>query len=244
MRKGMTTNQKRLILILSGLLIFLITFFLIFQKNMKKVSKMETENIELSGKIDLLSNLQIRINEMKQTTEEKQKKIEKYASEYPCKVTQQWVISKLHTLRTKSGMDLISIKPGSEQIFFRDGQPVALNNDTVDSGEAQNTELTPVEKNPEKKVPFNQMVGKVTSYEVEVSGTRKQILKAFDWISENPEHMSLSAISLSFDASTGKLTGTIMTNFYCLNGNGVPYVEPDISGIVLGNGDVFGTFKK
>lgn len=244
MKKGMTTKQKRLIFILSGVLIFLLTFFFIFQKNMEKVSKLKTENIELSGQVDFLSNLQIRINEMKESTEEKQQQIEKYASEYPCKMTQQKVISNLYQMWKDTHMELRSIKPGTEQIFFKDGQFLGLSAEGESTGEAQDTEISAVEKNPETKVAFNQMVGKVTSYELEVSGTRKQILKAFDWISENPEHMSLSAISLSFDSSTGKLTGSITVNFYSLNGNGVPYEEPDISGITIGNNDVFGTFKK
>ena len=47
-----------------------------------------------------------------------------------------------------------------------------------------------------------------------------------------------------FDNSTGKLSGTILVHFFSLNGNGKAYVEPDISGIILGNEDVFGTFKK
>ena len=46
------------------------------------------------------------------------------------------------------------------------------------------------------------------------------------------------------DNSTGKLSGTILVHFFSLNGNGKAYVEPDISGIILGNEDVFGTFKK
>lgn len=245
MRKGLTTKQKRMVLILSGVLIFFLSFFLIFQKNMQKVSKLETQNIELSGKIDLLSNLQVRINEMKQTTEKKERDIEKYAQEYPCKMTQQKAISNLYHLGKDSGMELRAIKPGTEQTFFKDGQFLTLSDEeNAGMGEAQDTEISDVEKNPETKVPFHQMVGKVTSYEIEVSGTRKQILKAFDWISENPEHMSLSAISLSFDSSTGKLTGTMRVNFYSLNGNGVPYEEPDISGITIGNEDLFGTFKK
>lgn len=245
MKRGLTIKQKRLIFILSGVLIFLLTFFLVFQKNMEKVSKLQTKNVELSGQVDFLSNLQIRINEMKVTTEEKQQQIDKYASEYPCKMTQQKVISNLYHMWQDTHMELRSIKPGTERIFFKDGQFIALSEeDTTDGEGAQDTEISAVEKNPETKVPFNQMVGKVTSYELEVSGTRKQILKAFDWISENPEHMSLSAISLSFDTSTGKLTGALKINFYSLNGNGVPYEEPDISGITIGNKDVFGTFKK
>lgn len=245
MKKGLTTTHKRLIFILSGLLIFLLTFFLLFQKNMEKVKKLESSNVELQGQIEFLSNLQIQVNKMKESSEQKQKEIEKYSQEFPCKMTQQKVISNLYHLWVDSGMELRSIKPGSEQTFFKDGKYLSLSEEGEGSNtEAQNTEISEVEKNPESKVPFNQMVGKVTSYDVEVSGTRKQVLKAFDWISNNPEHMSLSGISLSFDTSTGKLTGTIVVNFYSLNGNGVPYEEPDISSIILGNEDVFGTFKK
>ena len=184
MRKGLTTKQKRLVLILSGVLLFLLSFFLIFQRNMEKVSKLETKNVELSGQIDLLSNLQIQINLMRETTEKRQREVEKYAQEFPCKMTQQKVISNLYQLSRDSGIELRTIKPGTEQTFFKDGQFLALSSeDNANAGEAQDTELTEVEKNPETKVSFHQMVGKVTSYEVDVSGTRKQVLTALDWIS-------------------------------------------------------------
>lgn len=245
MRKGLTTLQKRLIFIFSGVLIFLLTFFLVFQRNMDEVTKLETENIKLSGQVHLLSELQTRVNQMKQTTEQFQQNIEKNIKAYPCKITQQRVISKLYEMMMDSGVELTSIKPGAEQTFFKDGKFLTLSEeDNTNTGQAQDTKISEVEKNPEKKVPFNQMVGKVTSYEIELNGTRKQIMKALDWISQNPEQMSLSTINLSFDASTGKLTGAVTVNFYCLNGNGVPYEEPDISSIILGNKDVFGTFKK
>lgn len=243
MKTGIQTKHKRLILMISGALIFLLSFLLIFQKNMEETTKIQTENVDLSGQIDFLTELQIRVNKMKATTQKKQKEIEKYTQEYPCKMTQQKVISNLYQLKVDTGMDLLSIKPLSEAIFFKGGQFVSLQANKGTS-EGQNTKVSEVEKNPEMKVPLTQMIGKTTSYDVEVIGTRKQILKAFDWISKNKEHMALTDISLSFDTSTGKLTGTISISFYSLNGNGVPYEEPDISGIILGNKDVFGSFKK
>lgn len=245
MKKGMTTKQKRVILILAGVLILLLSFFLIFQKNMKTIQILQTKNVELSGQVDFLSNLQIRVNEMKKTTQKKQQEIENYAKEYPCKITQQHIISNLHDMQVASGLELRVVKPGTEQIFFQKGQLQALSNeDGGASEEAKDTKKSEVEMQPETKVPVNQMVGKVLMYEVEISGSRKQILKAFDWITNHQQRMSISKISLSFDTSNGKLTGAINMNFYCLNGNGVPYEEPDISGIILGNSDVFGTFKK
>lgn len=246
MRKGLTIGQKRLILILAGFLIFIGTFLLVFQKNMNRVSTLDADTAEKSNQVDFLSNLQILVNEMKETTEQKQKEISSYTQEYPCKMTQPKALSNIYQMSVKSGIRLKSISPGTEQTFFKNGEFIELSQDedTSTSGEAEDTELSEAEKNPEKKFPVNEMVGKVTDYEIELTGTRKQILKAFDWISENPEHMALSAISLSFDSSTGKLSGTIVVNFFCLNGNGKTYEEPDISGIIIGNEDVFGTFKK
>ena len=44
MRKGLTTKQKRLILILAGILILLLSFFLIFKNNMETVQRQQTKN--------------------------------------------------------------------------------------------------------------------------------------------------------------------------------------------------------
>lgn len=116
--------------------------------------------------------------------------------------------------------------------------------DAEQSTESEETTLSDVEKNPEKKVSVMKMVGKASPYEIELTGTKKQILKAIDWVAKNEEPMSVVSINLTFDNSTGKLSGTILVHFFSLNGNGKAYVEPDISGIILGNEDVFGTFKK
>lgn len=246
MRKGLTTGQKRMILVLAGFLIFLGTFLLVYQRNMNQVSVLETDTLKKSNQVKFLSNLQTLVNEMKETTEQKQKEITAYTQEYPCKMTQQKAISNIYEISVASGIRLRSINPGTEQIFFKNGKFIGTfgKEETDTSGEAGDTSLSEAEKNPEKKFAVNQMVGKVTNYEIELTGTRKQILKAFDWITENSEPMALSAISLSFDSSTGKLSGTIVVNFFCLNGNGKAYEEPDISGIIIGNEDVFGTFKK
>lgn len=242
MKQGLTTTQKRLILMLGGFLILVGTFFFIYQRNMDTVTELEADTHKKQMQIDFLSTLQIRSDEMRKVAPQQEKDIETYTQEFPCKITQQMVISDIYRMSVKSGVHLQEIKPGSEEIFFQDGKFLSVDGEEQPTEEVK--EISDVEKNPEKKVAVNKMVGKVTGYEVSLTGSRKQILKAFDWISENRKHMSMSNISLSFDKSTGKLVGTIMVNFYCLNGNGKVYEEPDISSIILGNEDVFGTFKK
>ena len=235
MKNGLTTVQKRLILILGGLLILLGTVIFVFQRNMKQANRLKTDSGQKMNEVNYLSDLQIRVNEMNASQAKTQKEIQKKSQTYPCKMTQQKAISNIYKMSVASGVRLRAIRPQADKTFFDDAEQ---------STEYEETTLSDVEKNPEKKVSVMKMVGKASPYEIELTGTKKQILKAIDWVAKNEEPMSVVSINLTFDNSTGKLSGTILVHFFSLNGNGKAYVEPDISGIILGNEDVFGTFKK
>ena len=91
---------------------------------------------------------------------------------------------------------------------------------------------------------MSQMVGKYTKYEVDMTGNMNQIMDMVDWVRDNKEHMSISNLRHTFDATSGKLTGTATINYYEINGNGNPYIEPKIDGIVIGTDSIFGALQK
>ena len=247
MKNGLTTVQKRLILIFGGLLLLLGTVIFVYQRNTDQADRLETDSTQKKNQVNYLSDLQTRVNEMNASQEKRQKEIQKKSQSYPCKMTQQKAISNIYKMSVASGVRLRAIRPQADKIFFKDGKFVVTTGSSEDAGDSSESEesvLSDVEKNPEKKVSVTEMVGKVSPYEIELTGTKKQILKAIDWVAKNAEPMSVVSINLTFDNSTGKLSGTILVHFFSLNGNGKAYVEPDISGIILGNEDVFGTFKK
>ena len=247
MKNGLTTVQKRLILIFGGLLIMLGVIVFVFQKNMKQANRLENDTNEKINEVNYLSDLQIRVNEMNAAQAKTQKEIQQKSQTYPCKMTQQKAISNIYKMSVASGVRLRAIRPQADKTFFKDVKFVVTTGSSEDAGassESEESALSDVEKNPDKKVSVMKMVGKVSPYEIELTGTKKQILKAIDWVAKNAEPMSVVSINLTFDNSTGKLSGTILVHFFSLNGNGKAYVEPDISGIILGNEDVFGTFKK
>ena len=64
MKNGLTTVQKRLILILGGLLILLGTVIFVFQRNMKQANRLKTDSGQKMNEVNYLSDLQIRVNEM------------------------------------------------------------------------------------------------------------------------------------------------------------------------------------
>ncbi|MCH5265669.1 MAG: hypothetical protein J1F02_07195 [Lachnospiraceae bacterium] len=244
MKNGMSTNQKRAIFICAGILILLLTFFFVFQRNMETVLELETETNKYKSAVDYLSAMQMQVNEMQETAPEKQGEIDTYTQEFPCRMTQQKVIYNIYQMMTDTGVRITRISPGMERKFFEAGQFISLEGgENTSDAQTETVTGSAVEENPETKVSLDAMVGKVTTYELEMTGTRNQILKSVAWIANNLEHMAVTNLSFSFDSSTGKLTGTMRVNYFAMNGNGAKYEEPNISGIQIGTDNIFGTVK-
>lgn len=240
----MSINQKRAVLIIAGVLILVCTYFFLYQPNTDKVMQIEIETSKLNREASFLSTLQIQVNEMKKQTPGFQKSMDTYMKKFPSKMTQQKAIYNVYRMMTKTGIRVSAIQPGVESTFFKDGQIVGVTADSPD-GNTGGAAVSggAVEAEPETEVPINQMAGNVVPYQITVSGSLNQIKKALDWISENKEHMSATNINLTYDSSTGKLSGSLDVNFYSVLGNGVPYEDPDIRGIVIGSKNIFGTVK-
>lgn len=246
----MSVNQKRVVLVLAGLLILVCTFFFLYQPGTDKVFELEQETSSYNRKISYLSTMQLQVNEMKKITPSYKKETEKFMKKFPSRMTQQKAIWNVYRMMVKSGIRVTAVTPGVEQIFMKNGQftdATASGTASEDtSGGTQTGDETTGntgEDNEEKQLEVTQMTGKVTSYEISLSGSLRQINKALDWISENKEHMSTTAVALTYDSSSGKLSGTMTVNYYAMNGNGVPYEDPDISGILIGSKNIFGTIK-
>lgn len=248
----MSINQKRAVLIIAGVIILVCTFFLLYQPNSDTVLQLETETNHYQSQINYLSALQLQVNKLKEQTPKYEKEMLSYMKAFPCKMTQQKAIYNVYKMMVKTGIRVSAIQPGVEQIFlgagkFTDSAGVSSaspNNTSGNTSDAAGTaSQSAVEVEPDKEVPVHEMVGKMTPYELNISGTLRQIKKALDWISKNDEHMATTNISLTYDSSSGKLSGTLTVNFFSMNGNGVPYEEPDIRGITIGSKNIFGTVK-
>lgn len=239
-------NQKRAILIISGILVLVCSFFFLFQKNMDTVTQLENETRKYQNRINFLSTLQLQINEMKETTPVYQEMIDKFVGTFPCKVPQQKAYYNIYQMMENSGIQVTHITAGKPQPFLNVGQFISL---STEGGGAENTEASAVSGgavkiDPESSVPMNEMVGKASIYQIELTGTKNQILKAVDWVADNEEQMAVSNLSLAYDSSNGKLSGTAILIFFELNGNGRVYEEPDVSEISIGTNSIFGAMKK
>ncbi len=247
---SLTLGQKRVILILAGVLILVCSYFLVFQKNMTRASELEQKTASLNREIDRLSELQVQVNQMRAEASSQQELVNEFVYLFPCRVPQESAIYNVYRMMVKSGIEVTSIAPGVEQDFLFEGKFIPFDGRTdVETAStpvrAEGAELTEAEKNPETRVSLHEMVGKTVGYELQITGTQKQIFKAIDWVADRESPTSVTNLSLSYDSSNGKLSGTMKIFFHALNGNGTAYEDPiDLEDFQMGTDKLFGVLKE
>ena len=249
---GLSTMQKKIGLILIGVIVLVCTFVFLFQSSQEKVTALDAEAAKYEKEINYLSTLQEKVNQLQKTTAAHKTATEEYTITFPCQVPQQKAIYNVYNLMKKSKVAVTSIRPGEPKKFMAEGAFIDLDSeeaivdeDAIDVAiQEEEEEEGNVERNPGTKVAIERMVGKVTTYEIDLSGNVSQIMKAVDWIAKNDEPMSVDDLSFTYDSSNGKLAGSLRVNFYELNGSGKSYREPNVSDITIGTENIFGVLKK
>ncbi len=241
----MSETGKKVLLIIAGLLACVLTFFLVYQPNSEEVLTLENETSKLQSEVNRLTALQVQVEQLRPTAEQHESEMDMYFAEYPSRMTEQKAIYNIYRMMVDTGMDVTAVQPNRDMTFMQGGAlvtedaAVASDNTEGATGAAAAAEIS-----PETKVPINEIIGKYATYQLQVEGKKSEIWDALDWISENSEHMSIGNIALSRSGESNRLVGTIDVNFYSMNGNGIAYVDPDISGIDIGSVEIFGTKQK
>ena len=241
----MSDTSKKALLIIAGLLVCVLTFFLVYQPNSDEIVSLEAQSSKLQSEVNRLTALQVQVEQLRTQAEAHESEMDMYFAEYPSRMTEQKAIYNVYRMMVDTGMRVTAVQPAKDMTFMERGALVSMDQSVMsENTEAATGAAASAEVSPETKVPINEIIGKYSTYQLAVVGKKSEVYDALDWISNNSEHMSVGNVALSFDSSTGKLTGTIAVNYYSMNGNGIAYVEPDTEEIVLGSDDIFGTGEK
>lgn len=242
MKGKVTLAQIRVILLLAAVLLIVITYFLVFQKNMDQAANYDNMTRKEQERISYLTGLQSQADDLDIYTSLYTSYIDPFIQSFPVKLTQQKSIYLIYNMMVESGVTVESVVPGNVTPFYYKGQ-------VLDSASAQNQAQVNVDGQEEETlseitvVSMDQMIGSKATYTINLAGETKDIFKALDWIRDNKEKMSVGNVNVQFDSSTGQLKGSIGITFYCMLGNGVPYKDPDTSIFTYGMDKIFGEFS-
>lgn len=237
MKGKLTLAQIRVIFILVAVMLIVLTYFFVYQTNMDKAADFDKRTADTNERIAYLESLQPKVTDLEVFTSLYADDMKDFIESFPVKITQQKSLYLIYRLMINTGIDITSIAPGEQMPFYYKG-------DITDAAATPEQEAEAKAMSEITVVELNEMIGSTAAYTISFSGSTKQVYKALDWITDNKEKLSVGDVSVSFDRSSGKLTGSIGVNFYSMLGNGTPYKEVDVSEFSFGVDNVFGDFSK
>ena len=239
MTNFMKKNMHPLI-ILASLLLIVLTFFLVYQRNTLAAMDVDAECDQLERKYKNLQNLKFECDSMEQSVKERKEEIKQYISTFPCEITQEAAIDTLFYMETKNDIKITSIVPGVLTTFYQNGKINAVAEEQTNETQVG---VKPELESQEEELPLSQMVGDKMTYTLTFEGSYENVMKTLKWIMNNDQHLACGPLTIAFDSKSGKLSGSIAVNFFSMWGSGTPYVAPDIDDVALGNDNIFGAFK-
>lgn len=233
-----TKQQVNLLIMVLGVVIIALTYFYGVQKLNEKTEALEAENGQLRNEINTLQELQLKQNSYIADTEMMKGLCEVIADMFPSRILTEDEIMYAVRLENQVGC-----------YFSYVGTPVTQNIE-IPLGEKENilagiTDITgAIAQNStinEEQV-YNVdgiMLGNAASSNNFVC-TYDQFKQLVTLIVENPDMRSIDEISLSYDNTTGSLTGTMTINYYSMSGTDRKYELPQTGVAGYGVDCIFG----
>ena len=212
-------RDLKLLLILAGLLVFLLMYMLVFNPMQTKINDVKAENAQLSAQVDDLEAKYLRMAEYEEGIQTSRAYVKETLKRFPGNVKEEDILSYLLTMEARQGIRMESvtfIKPELVQQFNLmtqvDGQDVAV---TAGAYRA-NTVMTGALNYPQAKNVINYLYG-------------------------SDKQTTLESVTLTYNAETGKLTGSFELSKYFINWDGAEYVPERVPVVDIGLKDLFGT---
>ncbi|MCM1121037.1 MAG: hypothetical protein NC416_00490 [Eubacterium sp.] len=252
----MKASKRDILLLLGllGILALVCSYFLVFWPTMEKADALEWENIQLQARIDDLSSKMDHKAFYISETESMNREIDAIFREFPVAVKEEDSILFAigQELIAPMMVSSVSISACEPVVLRDDGEDVGYTYETGDIGEYEAQEgisddIAASAADPDgsglsnESTPSVLMARNVTiNYLVSYEGLKRSIKN----ISVQDNRMSIDNLTVSYDESTGLLTGTTSVDMYCIPGQpGKEYVAPDFSSVLLGTDNIFGSME-
>lgn len=200
-----------------------LAYFYLYMPLTEKRNALLTENFELDGRLINLKNMAVDEDVFKLGINESSKSIKQLMNHYSAGNTPEKSIMMIDSLEQKIGISLPNLTFSQPTVLSTVQMPMV--SETADGSYV--IEYYDVE-----------LLGETLS--TNYSCTYEQLKKMIDYINAYPERMNIDSISIAFDSETNGLKGNLTLNLFAVTGTGKEYKEPDISGLSMGNGNIFG----
>ena len=232
----MSTRDKKLLIILAGVAILALTYFLIFIPQSNKRDSLKSENMNLKSQYNQLSALAAKADDYTKKTKDMSDAMQQVYDNFPS------------YLQIENGiMDAVAIEKSTNTNIteLTVGSPTAIdvNNPTGEAGTDSSSGSSSDSSTTDSSNADNSQSSQTADGNNSQSQTGEYHgLKAMlGEVIGSSQKKTISTLNVSFDDSTGKLTGEMLVDSYFLYGLDKPYEAPYIPAVPHGTNNLFGT---
>ena len=251
----MSARDKKLLIILAGIAVLALTYFFVFAPQANKREKLQSENMQLKSQYNQLSTLAAKADEYTEKTKMMSDEMQTVYDNFPS------------YLQIENGiMDAVAIEKSTNTNIteLTVGSPTAIdvNNPTGDAGtdsssgsssdssttDSSNADSSQSSQTADGSTSSSSTKSTVTGYQLYDVSTVMAFKTEYHGLKTmlgevigSSQKKTISTLNVSFDDSTGKLTGEMLVDSYFLYGLDKPYEAPYIPAVPHGTNNLFGT---
>lgn len=233
-------SDINLLIMLIGVLLAVLSYFVLYKDYTQKTATIQAENTVLQSEVDGLQQLADNKDHYIAETARMDNEIKEIMARYPAEVRTEDQVVYTINLEQKHSIwveNMASEDTHMVQVAAATPEAAAPTNDAVvaaDGAEAPAQDAVVASNGLKDTVflyssPFN--IGFKTTYR-----SAKDIIAG---IVNSDERMNIQSLTLSYDAKTGCLTGTLDATMYTMSGTDAVYEEISLPGVSTGSADLF-----
>lgn len=211
MKLTMSNHDKKLLLYLGAVLLPVLVYIFVFMKVQNAASNLKAENKTLSDKVDELEMMTEQKDYYVGEIEVQENRKAEIIKEFPAQILQEDQIVFARDLTNTAKMEI-------NQVSFAEPEQFA----EMDDG-------------------LSYMTASRILTGLSFRASYDSLKKALEFILSSKDRITVENISVSYDNSTGNLSGTMTVNMYAVSGTDRTYTAPNVPGVPIGTPNIFQT---
>ena len=263
---SISTRDKKILLMFSGIAVFAAGYFFGYRPQMSKAEEIEKASVPLETRLNELLEMAKNKEFYVEETSKYNQEVSDYVAQFPADVKEEDGILLARDMENTLDMEVSNIGISTRDfIASLDGSTEEEIGELIDqtlsekANEQTQEQIDEIEGTDTKaeEALADATEAAVSDAEnltdltvlfrrldtLQFSGTYESLKDAVDYLASRSGRMTLDSVDASFDASTGNLMGTITVNMFSMTGTGSTYTEPDAGAVALGRKDLFGTIE-
>ena len=250
MSGGIRKRDIKLLLVVAGILLAVLAYYLGYKKLEEKTAKVDNENLSLQQQVRRLDDISLKKGEYDKEMASFEQNIKSIMTKYAPDAKEEDVVLYASLLEKTRTLDIEDILISKANLLYS----LAISNfggeDATASGTtqpqpqpAENTssvdKILGIKTESEVMLPSVSLYATVATYKFTVE--YENIKSCFEDVYKHPDCRNISSIALSYDPESGKLVGDMTVNLYYMLGGDKTYKEPDAGVMLHGRDNLFGT---